>query len=271
MFTLPERANEINLNDNDAIRLPFPALYAYWRNGNPQLKQNGGIHYFGGWAFSDESYEDAVTELGKTPGLDLTSFVNVSGKELAIYQSRSLPVAPIAKRKRWLDTDQYHGSQVQILCSLFIYNKEAKHYDYFSPIVLSGKGYSGLAIEDSFDEWAKASAKARKEYAGGAPAVYFIAGLGTFAKTPVTKEVGKKNKNTITPCQVYLPLNKETAAVEITSDHLKTYFVGTEHAALMLQLKDEAKEWLETWKDTKSKTDAGDVPPEPVEEADIPF
>lgn len=250
----------------DRIELPFTAPYFWWQNGKPAYKAAGNSAYFGGWASSSDEFDAAMQQAGiENPGFKRLTMANNEGKEYDIYAARSLAVAVIAKRNRWV-VDEVTGKgrgHTQILCYSAVVTKTDKGATYapWSPIVISGKGLAAKAIETALTDFDRLTGAARRQYAKNLPAWFFWANVGTFGDKPIQKMVGTGQQSPITPASVYLP---ET----ITADHLKAWYVGSDIAAVMVDLKAQAKEWLDAWRETKG---AGPQPTDTPPEPDFPF
>lgn len=264
MFDLPQEfVNDMrNTMSGDKIELPFAAPIFWWLTGKPVNKQVGSSPYFGGWAGTAEDVEDALQVMGTTlpVAFKRVTLVNNEGKEYDVYGIRSMAVAVIAKRNRWI-IDEQSGkgrSHTQVLCYMAEFNKEQKTYIPWGPVVLSAKALSGKALEDALREWDKKTAAVRRQFANNLPAWFFYAPVGTFGDKPNTKMVGNGGQQSpITPAQVYTP-------DEISEAQLKVWFVGADIAAIMADLKAQAKEWLEAWKpDKKTAVPDDNMPPAP--------
>lgn len=267
----------LGLSEDGAVRLPFPNMFFYWRNGNPAMKdiaaQPGhATDYFGGWAINAEDYETVCDEFGVNAGLTRISTVNREGNSFDIYTSRNLSVALIKTRERWItnEDNKTQRSQFQALCYMAQYDTVKKLYVPFGPAVLSAKGWAAKRIKQAFKKWDSETAAARKEftsskiYKSGIPAWYFYAAIGTIGKEIKTESVGNKQKSNITPCDVYLPINKETGErIPITKEFLHTCYVGSSTFAIMHDLASQSKEWLDAWAEPTKEQDARNLEPEP--------
>ena len=243
-FNIPQDAmNEMQgAMQGERIELPFFAPTVWWMNGQNNQKQlvkvNGPAPYFGGWAANADELELAPDI---PPSFVKATLTNRQGQEYDVYTTRLVSVAVIAKRQKWVVDDTGRGkSHVNLLCYLASASKE-KGYTPWGPVVLSGKSLSGKKVLDALSDFEKRTRTLRAQ-AKGIPAWFFYATLGTFGDKPVQEMAGKGDKQSpITPCQVWLP---DT----ITEDNLKSWFVGEDIAAAMMEFKHQAKDWLEDWK-----------------------
>lgn len=250
-----------------AVELPFPALHLWWHNGNRQLKVLGEVPFNGGWAADAEAYASLdVAPFGFTGPITLT---NREGNDYTAFMARSVAVAVIARRKRWVvDREGKQGvngkpkgrSQVQVLAYAAGLEDagggKGVRYIPWGPVVLSGKGFAGKSIEDALRTFERGTADARRLYANGYPFSFFYANIGTFGKEPNTQMVGSANQQSpITPCEVHVP-------DPVVEDHLKAWFVGGDIAAVMMTYKAQAREWLEEW-EKPDQGDANGTPPAP--------
>lgn len=271
-FNLPQEfLDEMRgaMQDGTRIELPFPAPTVWWLTGDLRNRQIGDAPYFGGWAITADELDDkaAAAGLGLPSSFTRRTLVNREGQEYEAYTARSIAVAVIAKRKRWVVSDSGAGrSQVNILAYMGIPG-EKRQLVPWGPVVLSGKSYSGKAIEDSLRQFETATASARRTAAKNMPAWFFYAILGTFEKAPRTEKRGKEGtQSNITPCAVYLP-------DLVTPEHLPAWYVGPEIAKLMLACKRDAAPWLDDWKEKPegaAQQSDGYEPPmngEPTDEA----
>jgi hypothetical protein len=272
MFDLPQEFVDgiRNAMNGDKIELPFAAPILWWLTGKPGYKKDGSSAYFGGWAGTAEDVENAVQAMGVSlpTAFKRITMVNNEGKEYDVFCTRSAAVAIIAKRTRWIvdEQTQHSRSHTQVLCYMAEFDKEKKAYIPWGPVVLSAKALSGKALEDSFREWDKKTAAARRQYAKNLPPWFFYAPIGTFGDKPNTKMVGSGQQSPITPAQVYTP-------EEIGEAQLTAWFVGPDVAAIMADLKGQAKEWLEAWKVDKKAAVAENASPEAPSnfDDDVPF
>ena len=263
----------------EAIQLPFFAPVFWWVRGDSTVQPDvgSGVRHFGGWATDATALEAEGLEI--PPYLMQEYFTSDDGKSYAVYACRTLAVAQIGIRFRWTIRRNPDGSvdardkgrgHVHILCHSATYDKKAKTYTPWSPVVLSAKGLSARSLQDAFQTWSRSSAVPRAKMTSNAMANFFWCHVGTFGKEAQHEKVGKKGQQSyISPVQVYIP-------EDINEEYLKRTFVGREMAEKMGSLAEEAKEWLHAWDDQRGKgRDDGtspepeyDAPPEPV---DIPF
>lgn len=271
--------NLVNTGDpfeTEAIRLPFPIVYAWWSNGSAREIKAKDARYFGGWSIDAPKLDEhlASTGLPDLTGFTPADMVSRDGKAFTSYISRALYVVPIASRKRWKKNDTgTNRSHLQVLCYAANLNREKKLFEAWGPIVLSAGGFAAQYLQDAFAKWQAETFKARKEFAKGLPSWFFYAAIGTFGAEPKTKEVGGAQKSTITPAQVHIP-------DKIDKESLLKWYIGENVAAVRVDLKEQAKEWLGAWKtdDTAiveprgTGTDAGaPPPPSNFPEDGIPF
>lgn len=272
LFDLPQEfVNEVaGAMSGEKIELPFVAPYFWWQNGKPAYKALGSAAYFGGWASDADTYEGILHNNGlEIPGnTKRITLANNEGKEYDVFACRSMPVAVIAKRSRWMidETTGKGRGHTQILAYAATGKKTEAGTAYvaWSPVVISGKGLAAKAIEDALRDFDRNTAAARRQYAKNLPAWFFWCNIGTFGDKPEQKMVGSGQQSPITPATVYLPKDGV-----ITAEMLKTWYVGGDVAAVMVDLKKQAKEWLEAWRENKSTGPAVDVPPPP--DSDYPF
>jgi hypothetical protein len=249
-------------------------------NGNTSLKRLGGAQYFGGWATSAEDFDAVLTEVEKPvpPTLTKHDFTpRNSEKEIDIYSTRAVSIAPIAKRLSSLEKltgvryPGYHkgaSPHLQIVAMLAYKPKETQEVVVWSPILLSAKGYQVGKVLDAFAKWSKVTRKARREFADGLDANLFYCTIGTFGDKPNFQGVGtSKDTSTITPIELYEPKDGIT---EKTIDFL---FVGEEVAATMADYREQAREWMDAWNKPKEQTLAAGTLPEveelPTEEEEL--
>ena len=234
-----------NALDGEGIRLPFVAPIIWWKHGAKQFKPVSDIRYFGGWASNAEDFYSAVGEFGSMPhGFTDATFDGRDG-EYSVYQSRSVAIAPIATRKRWVNS----RSHTQMLCMMA--TKEGGNFVRWGPCVLSAKGLTTRAIETQMRKFDSFTADIRKSVAPGVPSLYFWRAIGTFGNEPNYETVGSGNASS----SVTYPVVYEPKAIPENS--IKKWFVGNDTAGEMVSLRQQVADWLN---DKQWKT--GNIQPE---------
>jgi hypothetical protein len=253
------------LDDNDAVKLPFPVVYLWAQNGQAAYasqKKDGSAMYFGGWACKQENANEVIEETGSPLPYNWKpeTIGTRDGGTYDAYVARTLYVAPIAKRESWIGKDGKRypkfvdGARNHTQYLAYLGVKKAVggekggdwRIDPWGLVVLTAKGYQAMYLRRAFSDWAKATAKAR----GGAYYSLFYALIGTFGKEREVANVGKQGATSpVTPLKVWLPDE------EITETLLKRMFVGDVVAGIMGEKLEQAAEWLGAWK-------KGEVDPE---------
>ena len=282
---LSERLKE-GMNVGSSIELPFFAPVFWVMNGDPKLRQVGGVHYFGGFAVSAEDWQKACFEewgLSSEPaGIVKTEINTTDGRDLDIYASRHLIVAPICSRITWSSRDgmryteyvQGTRQHAQVLAYLAV--KTESGIEPLNIVMLSAKGYQAKNMLDAFGAWDRATKQVRGKVAPGVPAWCFYLSIGTFGNDRKQIMVGKGNsQSAITPISAYIPK-------EITPEIIEKLFVGQDVAEAMVTYLESSQEWLHAY-DQKSgngstkpveappEPDFGDLDPIPPAPDDVPF
>ena len=260
------------LKYSDVIQLPFTAPIISWRNGNPAYKPEDGALFFGGWECSADRLDAAYTGDGYPPlSMFGTSRTVVSHERVTYtaYFARFVYALPIITRHRWefdkrKPDDKGYGHD-QIL--VYLADRGKDKLVPWGPAILSATSHSARLLQVAFKEFEKGTAEARKEFAGNAKPWFFYHKLGTFEKEPVEEIVGKEQKSSITPCHCQLPKDK------LTEQYLTALYPGDDILAICVDLRNQAKEWLEAWKSTdqSKKPEQGDSNPEWPEGDEPPF
>lgn len=250
-----------SMKSGEGVELPFPAMYFWALNGNPALKQIGGTQYYGGWASKAEQIIEACERMDIEMPAALTAS-EISTKNNDAYEAyviRSLIVAPVAFRSRWIAKDgkmtspeyaEGYRRHVQVLGLMGQYDKEAKAVLMIAPVVLTGKGYQAANLLATLKEFEKHIDGQRRRDAPQIPPHCFWRKVGTFGEKPNVKMVGpEKSQSPITPICVELP-------EKLDIEKLKLFYVGKDGASQMSYLLSEAREWLSAWKTTPAKTQA---------------
>jgi len=248
----PELADflKTTLDTGEGIRLPFAAPVIWAVNGTAALKALGGAQYYGGWAVKDEDLEDAAQEWSVDMPANFTQ-AEISprnGDTYSAYTARSIAVAPICLRQSWiLDghrfVDYQDGSRrhVQILCMMAV--KVDKKYAKWGPVVLSAKGFQARNITDAFKAWEKHTAPMRRKVASLIPPAAFWVVMGTFGDEREFINVGKPGaQSPITPIKAWL-------SKEVTAEMLAGWFIGNDTAREMKDLREQADEWAQAWRE----------------------
>jgi hypothetical protein len=264
------------------VDLPFPAPVFWWHRGEPSASKEGsGVAYYGGWA---ATVDDMQTRAPSIPSkFQQETFESPSGGTYLVYATRVLAIAPIARRFQWVVDQERPGDKgkghahILAMCGLVAQDKVS--YEAWSPVILSAKGTSAMALDDAMRKWDSATVALRAQLAEASqrlPAYFFWCTVGTFGNERITKTVGEgRNTNYITPAQAYIPDG-------LTAAKLSKWFVGEQVAQQMLQYRNDAQEWLDAWNKGGDKTKVvvggqqydgnggyGDVPMPP--EPDVPF
>lgn len=242
-----------SMKSGEGVELPFPVLYFWSINGNPALKQIGGPQYFGGWGSKAEQIIETCERLEK-PVPPIFAPAEISTKDNKTYEAyiaRTLIVAPIAFRNRWVAKDgklaspeyvEGYRRHVQCLTILGQYDKDTRAVIYFAPAVLSAKGYQAGNLLTTLKEFEKHIDGERRKAAPNVPGTCFWRKLGTFGEKPNVRMVGPaSSQSPITPICVELPEKLDTAKLAV-------FYVGKQGAAEMSRLYAEAGEWLGAWK-----------------------
>lgn len=240
-----EIASEIReAMSGDRIELPFPAPVLWWANGKANgSKKDSGVQYFGGWACNVEDMQLNAPSVPAT--FHQEQFTNNEGTTYDVFAARSVAVALIARRKRWIAETNKGHTQILAYMATVEGQQGDKHYIPWNPVVLSAKSYAAIELEAALTKWEKDTITARRQFANNAPAWFFYAPLGTFGGERKQRMVGKTQQSPITPCTVYTPK-------EFDEPTLERIFVGETIATVMLDLKRQAAEWLDAWKNGKA-------------------
>lgn len=215
----------------DGIQLPFTAPLFWWNNGNKQMKQLGGVSYFGGWQGSQDVVETALHEYGSLPeGFTVESRTGNDG-DYVVYACRAVTVVPVRTRKRWKD----NRSHSQTLCLLATKDESGERVSW-GPIVLSGKGYATDRLSKAIQSWVMHSREVRDKLAPNVPAWYFWCAYGSYGEF-VEEIVGSGKQSPITPIRAYLP--------KMTDDLLTKLYVGEDLARAISEYESQSKEWAE--------------------------
>lgn len=251
-------------NGNEAVRLPFPALYLAWSNGAPNQKQLGGVFYHGGWT-------GKADQLAQYPDLQLPksfgTFLQTSrdGKTWDAFGARFITAAIVASRQRFYDYNdptqvsltwrQGYTNHIQWLAALFVDGSLGK----FVPVVLTTKGMQAKHMNDALKAWREAFTAADAKL-NKYPISAFALSLGSYGEEPTFERVGKAPKqSTITPIK---PV--------IVGDIAKR-LVPADTAMALVDLRTKAADWLMAW-----AAQAGQAPlpvsnAAPAVAEDIPF
>ena len=246
----------------DGVRLPFKAPFVWWKNGEKREQRGGGVPYFGGWAITAD--ELVTIELAAPEGFKLDTWVGDNG-EYEVWASRTVGIAPIAKRTKWVLNDKGDGrSKLHILAILGSWDADAKQYLAYGPAVISASGMATKYLMQALKKFEADTAAARKQYAGNLPASLFYAPVGTFGDA-VFEMVGKENKSAITPPALG-PIG------DVTPQLLQALYIGANSANEAADYKQQAQEWLAAWpKSGKGKADTAPGGSYETESDGVPF
>ena len=278
-----EQGNEINdgMSFGSAIELPFIAPPVWVVNGEAKLRSMATVApalFFGGWASDFENMQLANKEYSQDHfpnGFVEADTTSRDGKPLKIAASRVVIAAPFGVRKSWITkektryTQYVPGSRQHIQVLAMLASKEEGKYLPFYPVLLSAKGWQASHLEKSLSTWQSKTASARAMIAKSAgapdvPANMFWSAIGTWGNEPKVEYVGSGNdKSPITPVSAFIPK-------EITEEGLEGLFVGKAVIEDMLELKRQAKDWLNAWSHL-STNGAAVAGPAAIPPTDDPF
>jgi hypothetical protein len=236
-FNVAQFGNALE-GESDRVKLPFGHIWAYWTNGNSAASKEDGAKFFGGWAADADKLMPDVSSINQTePPTGFKgpqTWVNREGNEYNVYATRAVYAAPIATRYYFDEK----GGHIAVLSYLGTFEKRGEKNILipYGPGVLTANGYAASRVRDAFKKWQANTAKVRAEFAPGVPANLFYYCIGTFGDKRNQEMVGKRSQSPIIPAQV-----RETDWNENT---LELHFVGDTVAAIMLDLKAQAAEWL---------------------------
>jgi hypothetical protein len=242
------------MSQESAITLPFPVIYLWAINGNPQVKAQGGAAYFGGFASKAEQVDPVLQD----NNINLPTYLHTStislkdGTEYDGYTSRSLVLAPFAQRERWLNKDtgvfKLHYDKVagttrqHIQVLFYLADINDRKFEPWGPVVVTAQGYQAKFLTAAIKQWDKDTMKLRAEYAPGWPSNAFWCIIGTFGDKRESIMVGPTNSQSpITPLSLY-------SDPKLDGDRLVKLWVGQEVATSAIKLREQAEEWLGAWK-----------------------
>lgn len=246
---------------NDGVQLPFATAVIYWHNGQASQKRfakDCPPLYYGGWATDPDKITELVEAGDATGPLDNWSEFEGAGDKgsYRAIASRTLTIATIASRKRWVsqdgktsgpDYDKALGltrQHLQLLALAYIGGKPWGH------VTLTVKGWQVKYLADAITAWNKAIAPFRKELnATQIPLSAFAITLGTYGTEPNYVSVGQTATSKITPVQAVIP-------ADLSAEKVGQRFIGAHNLRVNAERLDQAKEWLAAWK--QGRTAAAD-------------
>lgn len=250
--------------------LPFAHLTIWAFNGSRRAKaaaQQSPTSYYGGWNMDADVTSELATQGNLRVGLDHTGWIRTDkdargGKSYTVYETRSLHIAPIAKRLSWMDKegrsrtpeydDVHRRSHLQVLalvgCTQEVGGKF--HIEYVSPAVLSVKGQGQTdALREATLKWSRAIDGLRSQMnARGLPLFSWWMTIGTRGEAEF-KTMGKnKDVSEITPLRALM------ATETLTAEQMGLRFVGSDNFKLAAQLFEESTAWVNAWKSPNDLT-----------------
>jgi hypothetical protein len=240
------------MRTGDATEIPFPVVYVWALNGQASYRSQSGALYYGGWACKSEDLQASAEaqELALPKDWQPVTISSRDGGEFEAYTARYVIIAPIGKRLSWLhdakrSANYIEGARrhVQILAFMAETAGEidSRQFIPWGPVVLTAKGYQARNVLDSLTRWEKATASMRRKIAPQVPAWCFYLSLGTYGKERHVSNVGKPGaQSPITPISEHIP-------TKLTEETMHKLFVGEDIANRMVELQDQASEWLKAW------------------------
>lgn len=267
--------------------------YIQWVNGQPTLKQAGGVAYTGGWFAQAEQFD------GELPGWTAGTLVHRDSSETAGFFKRDIEIAVIHWRRCWIvgqdgksltfawaNYDQAKGAgkptgRLHVLALV-------RGLESQGPLVLTMKGLVGatftgsrkeLGVLGEFNRFVirpansinvRRGLKAKWPYR----AFWLCVGPDRDDKgAPTFSKVGQGDSTSLVtlPVALGLPEHADTVA-------LQKLFVGGELLRTLNDFYRETEEWARAWDTIKAQTvtpgsEPDDVPPAefPEETEPIPF
>lgn len=246
------------LGQSDAVQLPFPALFARWRNGDAKSKAQGDLFYFGGWSIGEKFLAPFKQQPDLKNWLKYTD-ASENGEQWEAYGNRAVTVAVIGKRIRWFKKGTKEWSahpskgvftQTHAQYLTLLFNAPGAEP---LPLVLTLTGYAETYMRNAVSEWVKmadkfcAEANIRK-----LPISAFMVTLGTHGTERKTEMVG--------PVGSQKPINPVQACITDKVSMEKRY-IGKVGLALAASLVKDADTWLKAWSGKEQAT-----PPEAHDE-----
>jgi hypothetical protein len=258
----------------EGVQLPFPVANIWWHNGDARQKaaaKDCPPLYFGGWATDAGKLAELVDSEAVPSTLNKWTAFEGAGDKGAWQglAARTLTVATLASRKRWIgqdgkagpDYDAAAGLTRQHLQTLALAYIDSKPWGY---VVLTTKGFQVKFLTDALVAWEKAIGPHRKELnASQIPLSAFAITLGTAGTEPRFETVGRVTTNKITPVTAIIPDN-------LTAEMVGKRFIGPNNLRANAERVEQAREWLAAWKrgaETPRQSDDAGAP----EETEIPF
>lgn len=239
------------MNKANGIELPFPAPVLWVLNGQPAAKVQGGAGYFGGWSADANGLDKLLSETGRQApfGFTRTTQASRDGNEYDTLITRYVHVACIAKRESWLldnrRTPEYvDGARrhLQVLAMLANLDEATGTFMQWGPVVLSAKGFQAKNLLAATTQWEQGTAPVRRAIAPKISPWFFWISIGTFGDKREVTNVGKAGaQSPITPIKLHLP--------DVTEAFLTKRFVGQEVARVIVELSQQAGEWLNAWRE----------------------
>ena len=261
------------LNDDivnsGAIRLPVEVPYFFIMNGEPKMAAVGGPQHFGGWAVDRQELSDAGQYwdppiVAPPSYFGSHTFFTNDGKQLPVFESRSVICALIGSRVSWAiktgdSTRRFKeyvpGARRHMQVLVYLADKTPdKKLAPWGPAVLTASGYQVGHLIKGFQNWKAAVEKILRAEKSPATPWMFYTSCGTFGDTFKQEMVGPEGaKSPITPVTTQVPKDMD-------ADLLKKLYVSREVAAQMAGFKAEAREWLDAWKNLPGAGQPGQPP-----------
>jgi hypothetical protein len=260
--------NDIAKTDQSAqeeMEFQYPLIQ--WVNGNPALKNAGGLNYTGGW-FTNGS----MTDLDDVDGWKPYTLTHPSGGETDGYAAHSIAFSLIRWRRRW---EAYTGSGSREVWSWNDYQKAVdegyrpsgrthllvviKGLEDMGPFTLTLRGSvakefmdMGGGILTRFNRSIVAKANQLTTGEGRWTNRYFWIPVGpkNDNKVPIFTTVGSGNQTSkVTLPDLYgIPENRN----DVTEELLGKLYVGAELISTLDTAWHESEDWAEQWENTES-------------------
>lgn len=241
-------------------RLPFPALNLWWQNGNAQLKNLGGCQYYGGWQGEQKQLEGQDWTLSKS--WERYDFTTRDGKTIPSVGNRIVTVGLIANRTRYtrgqdihdvrLTWEQGYSSHTQWLGAMF---SNTAMTDII-PVVLTVKGTQAGNMFKAVKAWQEALATANKAWSNYAISAFALS-FGTTGDERKARMVGKTgSQSPIVP-------------IEACIANVEKRLISRETIERMLDLRTQAKAWLDDWRNQYGRQATTITPNDQIERESV--
>ena len=246
------------LNAGEGIRLPDSIPYLYWTHTAGSKAKEPWDR--GGWNCPEDVMDKAIEDGRPVPSY-FQLFKNDYG---TVYHSRSIIIAPFAKRERWIDFDSkeakshyFEGARLHRQVVAALADIVDGKLEFWGIVYITAKGTIWKSFDQAQKDFAEATKQARKDFSEKNGLARTLSANLLFRTvgdiTGKVQTVGRGNSTSqVSVMEVKLKKDYSVNDIEIL-------IIPDEAFEAMASFMEEHQDWLHAWDDGGETASAQDV------------